>query len=128
MKSAKLLRQRVGEDGFTKDSKGNLALTEAGQIAEGMEPIGKNLIIDERGASLRDVADVAGLAPEVLGSVIGGVLGAPGLVTGALGAGAGAAAGQAVEEGIEGLLGLQKQTAGEVGVDLAKEGRFRRYV
>ena len=115
------LRQRVGEDGFTKDAKGNLALTEAGQIAEGMEPIGKNLIIDERGASLRDVADVAGLAPEVLGSVIGGVLGAPGLVTGALGAGAGAAAGQAVEEGIEGLLGLQKQTAGEVGVDLAKE-------
>ena len=115
------LRQRVGDEGFTKDSKGNLALTEAGQIAEGMEPIGKNLIIDERGASLRDVADVAGLAPEVLGSVIGGVLGAPGLVTGALGAGAGAAAGQAVEEGIEGLLGLQKQTAGEVGVDLAKE-------
>ena len=115
------LRQRVGEDGFTKDAKGNLALTEAGQIAEGMEPIGKNLIIDERGASLRDVADVAGLAPEVLGSVIGGVLGAPGLVTGALGAGAGAAAGQAVEEGIESLLGLQKQTAGEVGVDLAKE-------
>jgi len=115
------LRQRVGEDGFTKDAKGNLALTEAGQIAEGMEPIGKNLIIDERGASLRDVADVAGLAPEVIGSVIGGVLGAPGLVTGALGAGAGAAAGQAVEEGIEGLLGLQKQTAGEVGVDLAKE-------
>jgi len=115
------LRQRVGDEGFTKDSKGRLALTEAGQIAEGMEPIGKNLIIDERGASLRDVADVAGLAPEVLGSVIGGVLGAPGLVTGALGAGAGAAAGQAVEEGIEGLLGLQKQTAGEVGVDLAKE-------
>lgn len=115
------LRQRVGDEGFTKDSKGRLALTEAGQIAEGMEPIGKNLIIDERGASLRDVADVAGLAPEVIGSVIGGVLGAPGLVTGALGAGAGAAAGQAIEEGIEGLLGLQKQTAGEVGVDLAKE-------
>ena len=115
------LRQRVGEDGFTKDAKGNLALTEAGQIAEGMEPIGKNLIIDERGASLRDVADIAGLAPEVIGSVIGGILGAPGLVTGAVGAGAGAVAGQAVEEGIERLLGLQKQTAGEVGVDLAKE-------
>jgi len=115
------LRNRVGEDGYTKDSKGNLALTEVGQAKEGMEPIGKNLIIDEKGFSLRDISDLAGLAPETIGSVVGGIIGAPGLITGAAGAAAGAAVGQTVEEGIESLLGLQKQTGAEVAKDVAKE-------
>ena len=112
---------RVGEDGFTKDSKGNLALTEAGQIKEGMEPIGKNLVIEDKGFSLRDFSDLAGIAPETIGAVVGGILGAPGLITGAAGAAGGAALGQAAEEGIESLLGLQKQSLGEVGVDVARE-------
>ena len=44
----------------------------------------KNLVIEEEGFRLgRDLADVAGLAPETIGSVIGGIIGAPGLVTGA---------------------------------------------
>ena len=115
------LRNRVGEDGYTKDSKGNLALTEVGQAKEGMEPIGKNLIIDEKGFSLRDISDLAGLAPETIGSVVGGIIGAPGLITGAAGAAAGAAVGQTVEEGIESLLGLQKQTGAEVAKDVGKE-------
>ena len=115
------LLNRVGEDGFTKDSKGNLALTEAGQIKEGMEPIGKNLVIEDKGFSLRDFSDLAGIAPETIGAVVGGILGAPGLITGAAGAAGGAALGQAAEEGIESLLGLQKQSLGEVGVDVARE-------
>ena len=115
------LRQRVGDEGFTKDSKGNLALTPAGQAKEGMEPIGKNLVIEDKGFTLRDFSDVAGLAPETIGSVIGGILGAPGLFTGAGLAAAGAAAGQTVEEAIEGLMGLQKQTGLEVGKDVLKE-------
>ena len=115
------LLNRVGEDGFTKDSKGNLALTEVGQIREGMEPIGKNLVIEDKGFSLRDFSDLAGIAPETIGAVIGGILGAPGLVTGAAGAAAGAALGQSAEEGIESLLGLQKQSLGEVGIDVARE-------
>ena len=115
------LRNRVGEDGYTKDSKGSLALTEVGQAKEGMEPIGKNLIIDEKGFSLRDISDLAGLAPETVGSVVGGIIGAPGLITGAAGAAAGAAVGQTVEEGIESLLGLQKQTGAEVAKDVGKE-------
>jgi len=116
-----LLRRIVGEDGYTKDSKGLLALTEAGQLNQGMEPIGQNLVIEDEGFSFGDVADLAGLAPETIGSVIGGILGAPGLVTGAVGAAGGAALGQSVEEGIESLLGLQKQSLGEVGMDVAKE-------
>lgn len=115
------LRQRVGRDGFTKDSKGRLALTPEGQAREGMKPIDKNLVIDEKGFSLRDISDVAGYAPETIGSIIGGIIGAPTLVGGFLGAGAGAAAGQTIEEGIESLLGLQKQTAGEVATDVAVE-------
>ena len=115
------LRQRVGDEGFTKDSKGNLALTPAGQAKEGMEPIGKNLVIEDKGFTLRDFSDVAGLVPETVGSIVGGILGAPGLFTGAAGAAAGAAAGQTVEEAIEGLMGLQKQTGQEVLKDVATE-------
>ena len=91
------LRNRVGESGFTKDAQGRLALTPEGQAKEGMEPIDKNLVIEEEGFTLRDISDLAGVAPETVGSVIGGIIGAPGLVTGAIGAGVGAGLGQAAE-------------------------------
>ena len=42
-----ILRKIVGEEGYTKDSKGLLALTEAGQASQGMEPIGQNLVIED---------------------------------------------------------------------------------
>ena len=116
-----ILRKIVGEEGYTKDSKGRLALTEAGQASQGMEPIGQNLIIEDEGLSFRDVSDLAGIAPETIGAVIGGILGAPGLVTGAAGAAAGAGLGQAAEEGIESLLGIQRQSLGEIGGDVLKE-------
>ena len=116
-----ILRKKVGDEGYTKDSKGRLALTEAGQISRGMEPIGKNLVLEEEGFSLRDVSELAGLAPETIGAVIGGIIGSPSLIGGAVGAGVGAGAGQAVEEGIEGLLGIQKQSLGEVAKDVAVE-------
>lgn len=115
------LRQQVGTDGYTKDSKGRLALTPRGQAAIGQEPIEKNVIIDEEGFTLRDLADVTGFVPETAGSIIGGIIGAPTLVGGFLGAGAGAAVGQSVEEGIEQMLGLQKQSLGEVATDVAIE-------
>ena len=91
----------------------------------------KNLVIEEKGFSLRDISDFAGIAPEAILGTIGGVLGGTagsivpfaGTAAGsAIGGGAGAAAGQAIEEGIESLLGLQKQTAGEVAKDVAIEG------
>ena len=116
-----ILKDIVGEDGYIRDSQGRLALTEAGQRARGMEPIGKNLVIEDKGFSLGDFADLAGIVPETVGAIVGGILGAPGLVTGAVGAGVGAALGQTVEEGIESLLGVQQQTAGEVAADAAKE-------
>ena len=116
-----ILQKIVGKDGYTKDSKGRLALTPKGQQVRGMEVSDKNIIIEDKGFSARDFADLAGILPETIGAVAGGILGAPGLFTGAAGAAAGAAAGQAVEEGIESLLGVQKQTLPEVAKDVAKE-------
>ena len=116
-----LLRNLVGQDGYTKDSSGRLALTPKGQAAIGQEPIDKNVIIDEEGFSLRDFSDLTGFVPETVGSIIGGIIGAPTLVGGFLGAGAGAAIGQSAEEGIEQMLGLQKQSLGEVATDVAIE-------
>ena len=116
-----ILKKIVGDEGYTKDSQGRLALTEAGQISQGMKPVGKNLIIEEEGFSLRDVSDLAGIAPESIGAVIGGIIGAPTLVGGALGAGVGAGLGQSAEESIESLLGIQKQSLGEVAKDVATE-------
>jgi|5B_taG_2_1085324.scaffolds.fasta_scaffold06139_1 hypothetical protein len=116
-----ILRDIVGEKGYTRDSQGQLALTEAGQLARGIEPTGKNLVIEDEGFSLGDFADLAGIVPETVGAIVGGILGAPGLVTGAAGAAAGAATGQAIEEGVESLLGVQQQTAGEIAGDVATE-------
>ena len=116
-----ILLKKIGKEGYTKDSKGRLALTPTGQKKAGMQPTDKNVILEERGLTLRDLADFTGILPEAVGSVAGAIAGSPGVFTGALGAGAGAAAGQAVEEGIETLLGVQKQTLPEVGKDLVKE-------
>ena len=116
-----LLRNIVGEEGYTKDADGRLALTEAGQINQGMESIGKNLIIEDEGLSFRDLADLTGVLPETIGAVGGAIIGAPGIVTSGLGAAGGAALGQSVEEIIEKMLGLQKQSFGEVALDVGKE-------
>ena len=117
-----ILLKKVGKEGYTKDSKGRLALTPIGQKKVGMQPSDKNVVLEEKGFSARDFADLAGVVPETVGSIVGGILGLPGGVFGsAAGAAAGAATGQAAEEGIEALLGVQKQTLPEVGKDLAKE-------
>lgn len=119
-----ILNELVGSDGYIRDAGGNLALTEAGQLRRGMDPIGKNLIVDEEGFSFRDItADFAGSVPEVLGAVAGGIGGT--ILGGPLGGVAGAAtyggAAQAIEEMIEGFLGVQTQSVGEVAQDVAKE-------
>ena len=123
-----ILESRVGSEGYTRDTRGRLALTPKGQAALGMEVSDKNIVLDEDSAfNLGDFADMAGILPETIGAVVGGVLGAGAglgfgsVATGAAGAAAGAAAGQSIEEGIESLLGVQKQTLGEVAKDVATE-------
>jgi len=116
-----ILTKIVGADGFTRDAAGRLALTPKGQNRRGMESIGKNLVIEDEGFSFGDIADLTGLVPETVGAVTGAIIGLPGLVTSAAGAAAGAAIGQSLEEGIESLLGVQKQSASEVASDVLTE-------
>ncbi len=117
-----ILSKIVGEDGFIRDSGGRLALTEKGQLARGLDPIGKNLVIEDEGFSFGDIADLTGLIPETVGAIGGAILGLPGgLLTSAAGAAGGAALGQSLEEGVESLLGVQKQSASEVASDVITE-------
>lgn len=116
-----ILLKKVGQDGYTKDSRGRLALTPEGQRIVGMEPKDKNVTLEDEGFSLGDFADLTGILPETVGSVAGAIIGAPGIITGAAGAAAGAAAGQALEEGVESIFGVQKQTLPEVGKDIGFE-------
>jgi len=119
-----ILKSIVGDDGYVRDPAGKLALTATGQKIRGMEPTGKNLVIEDEGFSLRDFSDFAGVLPETVGSIAGAIAGG-GLTFGIgsiAGAGAGAAAGQAIEESIESLLGVQTQSLGDVAKDVAIEG------
>ena len=69
-----ILAKKVGATGYTKDSMGRLALTPEGQAKTGMTPLEKNVILDEKSVSMRDVADFAGIVPETAGAVgLGGV-------------------------------------------------------
>ena len=117
-----ILTKLVGADGFTRDSAGRLALTLEGQRKRGMDPVGKNLVTEDEGFSFGDIADLTGFVPETVGAIGGTILGLPfGLVGASAGAGAGAALGQTIEEGVESLLGVQKQSAEEVAKDVATE-------
>ena len=118
-----ILKRIVGEDGYVRDKGGQLALTPTGQKIRGMEPIGKNLIIEDEGFSMRDFSDFAGILPETIGSVAGAVIGGgPSFGAGAiLGAGFGASIGQGIEESLEQFLGVQTQDLGEVTKDLGRE-------
>lgn len=125
--SEAILAKAVGPEGYTRDAQGRLALTEKGQEIRGIDYVGKNLVIEDEGFSFGDVADLAGVVPETVGSVIGGIIGAGAglgwgsVATGAAGAGIGAAVGQLAEEGVESLLGIQKQSLGEVATDAVTE-------
>ena len=117
-----ILTKLVGTDGFTRDSAGRLALTAEGQRKRGIDPVGKNLVIEDEGFSFGDIADLTGFVPETVGAIGGTILGLPfGLAGAAAGAGIGAGLGQTIEEGVESLIGVQKQSAEEVAKDVATE-------
>jgi hypothetical protein len=109
---------------YLRDSRGRLAVTPEGGKKLGLE-LSENTLIDEEGFSRYDLADIAGIAPEVIGGIGGAIAGQiliPIPVLGAaIGAGVGAGGGSAVEEGIEALAGVSKQTAGEIAKDVATE-------
>jgi len=127
---ARLAQQGLSPEDYTRDSRGRLALTPSGAAKFGVET-DKNVLIDERGLTRYDFADLAGIAPEVGGAIAGTLKGAaagtaiaPGVGTfigGVLGAATGGGGGNLLEEAIEGVSGVSRQSAGERAKDTAVE-------
>ena len=132
-----VLEEAVGGEGFTRNSRGDLALTPKGLEKLGIEPTSnKNVIIDESGFSFGDFADFSGIVGPIIGSIGGSIFTRgklkpqyPGLKHISLkqlgvisaGTGAGAAIGKSAEEATEYVAGLQDNTPGELAELFAKE-------
>ena len=114
----------IGEGEFLRDKRGRLALTPEGASKFGQET-DKNILIDEDGFSRYDLADLAGIAPELIGGIGGAIAGQIAIpipiLGAAIGAGVGAGTGQGVEEIIEAGAGVSKQSAGEIAKDIGTE-------
>jgi hypothetical protein len=128
-----VLNQRVGSQGYIRDSANNFALTPLGLRRLGILPkTNKNVIIDESGFSSGDFADFAGVVGPIAGAVASlsphsKLLRLVSQVfknkrwQRATAVGLGSAAGAGVEEAGELAAGLQAQSAGEIAKDLAFE-------
>ena len=133
-----VLEEAVGGEGFTRNSKGDLALTPKGLEKLGIEPkSNKNVVIDSnRMFEFGDFADFAGIVGPIVGSVAGSIftrgklkpqfpglkhisLGQLGIIS--IGTGTGAALGKSAEEATEYVAGLQKNTPGELAELFATE-------
>lgn len=114
----------LGESDYLRDKRGRLALTPEGAAKLG-QSIEKNTLIDEDGFSRYDLADLAGIAPELIGGIGGAIAGQIAIpipiLGAAIGAGLGAGGGQGVEEIIEAGAGVSKQSAGDIAKDIATE-------
>ena len=133
----RVLEETVGGDGFTRNSKGDLALTPSGLRKLGIKPkSNKYVVIDESGFSANDFADFSGIIGPIVGSIAGSIFtrgklkpkfpGLKNISVGQLGVvsagtGVGAAGGKGIEEGIEYVSGLQDNTPGELASLLATE-------
>jgi len=110
---------------YIRDDRGRLALTPSGSKKLGIES-DKNIMIDEEGFSRYDLADLAGIAPELTLGIAGAIFGQAAIpipvVGAAIGAATGGATGAALEEAVEGIAGVSRQTAGEIAKDVAVEG------
>ena len=122
--AAILAKFDIGEDLYVRDKRGRLALTPEGASKFGQET-DKNILIDEDGFSRYDLADLAGIAPELIGGIGGAIAGQIAIpipiLGAAIGAGVGAGAGQGVEEIVEAGAGVSKQSAGDIAKDIATE-------
>ena len=114
----------LNEQDYTQDNRGQLALTPSGAKKFGIET-DKNIIIDERGFTKSDIADLAGIAPEISGAIGGAIVGQaliPIPVLGAmLGAAFGGGGGNVLEEFYEISKGFSDQTPKEIAKQTGKE-------
>jgi len=137
-----ILTTYAGDEGFTYDSRGNLAITPEGQRTLSEKNLfdeklfsDKNIVIDERGFSSGDFADFSGIAGPVFGAIaalsphmrvlkfIKTLVGNQRLANIFLG-GFGTAGGKAAEEAYESASGFQKQSKEEIAELLTSEFVF----
>jgi hypothetical protein len=128
-----VLSNRVGSQGFTRDSSGNFALTPSGLKRLGIRGgSDKNIIIDESGFAKGDFADLAGIVGPIAGAVAALSPHGKALrllknvfkndrISRTVASALGTAGGKGVEEAGELAFDLQRQSAGEVAEDLAYE-------
>ena len=128
----RVLSKYVGSRNFIYDANGRLAITPNGQRRLGLEPIDKNIVVDEDGMSFGDFADFAGTVGPIAGAIA-----ALNPYTRALAkfkpllrenrlarvasTALGSAGGKGVEEGFELLKGTQAQEADEIAGELLEE-------
>ena len=137
-----ILTTYAGDEGFTYDSKGNLAITPEGQRTLSEKNLfdeklfsDKNIVIDERGFSSGDFSDFSGIAGPVFGAIaalsphmrvarfIKTLVGNQRFAN-ILASGFGTAGGKAAEEAYESASGLQKQSKEEIADLLTSEFVF----
>jgi len=94
----------LSETDFTRDSRGRLALTPQGAKRFGVES-DRNVMIDERGFTRSDLADLSSLGRSIVGGVGGAIAGQAAIpipILGAvIGAGLGSGGAKLLEEGQE---------------------------
>ena len=137
-----------GSDGFTYNSRGQMALTPAGQKTLGLAPryvtledgsqVQQNIIIDENSFGFKqgDLGDLAGITGPLVGALtfltpqakifkavtrLAKFFNGGTRTSRVLASGLGSATGKSVEEGIEAVQGLQEQEAGELAALLGTE-------
>ena len=137
-----ILTTYAGDEGFTYDSRGNLAITPEGQRTLAEKNLfdeklfsDKNIVIDERGFSSGDFADFTGIAGPVFGAIaalsphmrvakfIKTLVGNQRFAN-ILASGFGTAGGKGVEEAYESASDLQKQSKEEIAELLTSEFVF----
>ena len=113
---------------YFRDNRGRIVFTPEGGQKVGVD-LQKNTLMDEEGFSRYDLADIANIGADIAASVYGTVKGAalgtatlgPGFGTfvgGALGAGTASGGAKAAEEMLESMLGVNRQTSGEIIKDV----------
>ena len=137
-----ILTTYAGDEGFTYDSRGNLAITPEGQRTLAEKNLfdkklfsDKNIVVDERGFSSGDFADFTGIAGPVFGAIaalsphmrvakfIKTLVGNQRLAN-IFASGFGTAGGKGVEEAYESASGFQKQSKEEIADLLTSEFVF----
>ena len=128
----RVLSRYVGSRNFIYDANGRLAITPNGQRRLGLEPIDKNIVVDEDGMSFGDFADFAGTVGPIAGAIAAlnpytrtlakfKPLLRENRLARVASTALGSAGGKGVEEGFELLKGTQAQEADEIAGELLEE-------